>query len=130
MLPSDARILPLHKEEANPQPHQQCRTCRWWHKGMTPGQTGYCHRRAPDIADRNLFPITDGTQWCGDWQGANTPRLAAFGYFRFGFTYRWLRADADELEWSQEFDTEGAAVEAEGLGLLEWTPLEKPHDAG
>lgn len=117
------RVCPQKREAANPFPHRQCFSCRWWQKGLSDGDTGYCHRHAP-TEDRRPFPILDGRDWCGEWEAVEQPRLVRFGVGREDRRFRFLKADDEELYLSQEFATEGEAHEAEGLGHLEWTPQE------
>ncbi len=50
-----------------------CYTCRFWlgHGVRERGPKGNCRRFPPVVTDRSpagSFPITNFTDWCGEWQ--------------------------------------------------------------
>lgn len=110
---------PLPLAEANPFPDRVCLNCCWWHKGYTDGPTGHCRRYAPLTRDSRDLPIMFADGWCGDWSEHEVPRLMTVlnGIIT---TWFWLQG----TQRSQDFGSRGAAIEAEGLGTIEWKGIE------
>lgn len=98
----------------NPYPDRTCVTCRWWVKNGAGGPTGNCYRRSPQ-AELHQHPTTLDTSWCGEWEHLLVPRLIISGV-EPDATWYWILHG----KRSQEFETRGAAIEAEGLGTIEW----------
>jgi|KBSSwiStaDraftv2_1062776.scaffolds.fasta_scaffold898117_2 hypothetical protein len=53
----------------------RCENCRYWLEGRDRNGGGKCRRRAPQViahtqgpAIQSVFPITAGSDWCGDWE--------------------------------------------------------------
>lgn len=115
-LPENSRAVSI--DHNNPFPNRSCLNCCWWRKNGFEGPTGVCQRYAPVLNDLRDRPITNADAWCGDWQELVTPRLMISGRGG-GAVYYWMSSTAR----SQDFDTRGAAIEAEGLGTIEWRNL-------
>ena len=45
-----------------------CWNCRWWDAGPT--GSGSCHRQPPVAGSDDVFPVTHGTDRCGEWADA------------------------------------------------------------
>ena len=46
-----------------------CGNCRWWDAGPT--GSGSCHRQPPVAGSDDVFPVTHGTDRCGEWSDAS-----------------------------------------------------------
>jgi len=61
-----------------------CKTCRFWNDAYCRNRCGSCRRRSPstdlivtvpglDPAPDPVWPHTDDTDWCGDWEAKDAP---------------------------------------------------------
>ena len=48
---------------------RQCGNCRWWDAGPT--GSGSCHVKSPTAGSDDVFPVTHGTDRCGEWADAS-----------------------------------------------------------
>lgn len=120
---TDKVAPPWHQlDRGNPHPRQICLNCCWWRKSGHEGPTGYCRRYAPQLSDADVIarPLVLAEEWCGDWSELVQPRLMVAGAGTAVRTWYWL---ADGMR-SQDYDTRGAAIEAHGLGTIEWRDLD------
>lgn len=111
----------MNNTNPNPHPDRICAGCKWWQQNLGGGHSfGFCRWCPPGIEFRAAE--ISAISWCAQWEECE-PHQVRLAIKRNGAILEFFFVRGTEI--SQSFGSKTEADETEGLGHLEWRPMER-----